>query len=140
MPIKSALKRYSGSEWVDVYLKTQSDVVYRTSGQTVESDLTNFLPGVTGTNSAPAETSLGKLFTANDGSVYSSDVDGTPVQLASKQYVDDNKYTLPNASSSAIGGVKQGAAVADATGSEDAHTKLNALLASLRTAGVIANS
>ena len=51
-----------------------------------------------------------------------------------------NKYTLPNASSSAIGGVKQGAAVTDATGSEDAHTKLNALLASLRTAGVIANS
>lgn len=51
-----------------------------------------------------------------------------------------NKYTLPNASSSAIGGVKQGTAVTDATGSEDAHTKLNALLASLRTAGVIANS
>lgn len=96
MPIKSVLKRYSGSEWVDVYLKTQSDVVYRTSGQTVESDLTNFLPGVTGTNSAPAQTSLGKLFTANDGSVYSSDVDGTPVQLASKQYVDDNKYVLPS--------------------------------------------
>ena len=51
-----------------------------------------------------------------------------------------NKYTLPNASSSAIGGVKQGTAVTDATGSEDAHTKLNTLLASLRTAGVIANS
>ena len=51
-----------------------------------------------------------------------------------------NKYTLPNASSSAIGGVKQGTAVTDATGSEDAHTKLNALLASLRAAGVIANS
>ena len=51
-----------------------------------------------------------------------------------------NKYMLPNASSSAIGGVKQGTAVTDATSSEDAHTKLNALLASLRTAGVIANS
>ena len=51
-----------------------------------------------------------------------------------------NKYTLPNASSSAIGGVKQGTAVTNATGSEDAHTKLNALLASLRTAGVIATS
>ena len=51
-----------------------------------------------------------------------------------------NKYTLPNASSSVIGGVKQGTAVTNATGSEDAHTKLNALLASLRTAGVIANS
>ena len=51
-----------------------------------------------------------------------------------------NKYTLPNASSSTVGGVKQGAAVTDATGSEDAHTQLNALLASLRAAGVIANA
>ena len=51
-----------------------------------------------------------------------------------------NKYTLPNASTSAIGGVKQGSAVTNASGSEDAHTQLNALLASLRTAGVIANS
>lgn len=51
-----------------------------------------------------------------------------------------NKYTLPNASASTAGGVKQGVAVTDATSSEDAHTQLNALLASLRTAGVIANS
>lgn len=50
-----------------------------------------------------------------------------------------NKYTLPNASTSAIGGVKQGTAVADAAGGDE-KDKLNALLASLRTAGVIANS
>ena len=50
-----------------------------------------------------------------------------------------NKYTLPNASSSAIGGVKQGVAVADAAGGDE-KDKINALLASLRTAGVIANS
>ena len=50
-----------------------------------------------------------------------------------------NKYTLPNASSSAIGGVKQGVAVADAAGGDE-KDKLNALLASLRNAGVIANS
>ena len=52
----------------------------------------------------------------------------------------DVKAQGGTASSSVIGGVKQGTAVANATGSEDAHTKLNALLASLRTAGVIANS
>lgn len=50
-----------------------------------------------------------------------------------------NKYTLPNASPSTVGGVKQGSAVTNATGSEDAHTQLNALLTSLRTAGIIAN-
>lgn len=54
-----------------------------------------------------------------------------------------NNYTLPNASTSAIGGVLQGAAVADAVedGTETATTvtaTLNALLASLRTAGIIA--
>lgn len=49
-----------------------------------------------------------------------------------------NKFTLAAATASALGGVKQGVKVDDATGQEDAHTKLNALLASLRTAGVIA--
>ena len=34
----------------------------------------------------------------------------------------------------------KGTAVTDATGEADAHTQLNALLASLRTAGIIANS
>lgn len=50
-----------------------------------------------------------------------------------------NKFTLSAATSSVLGGVKQGVKVDDATGQEDAHTKLNALLASLRTAGVIAS-
>lgn len=50
-----------------------------------------------------------------------------------------NKYTLPAASKSAIGGVKQGTAVADAAGGDE-KDKINALLASLRAAGVIANS
>lgn len=54
-----------------------------------------------------------------------------------------NNYTLPNASASTRGGVLQGAAVADAVedGTETATTvtaTLNALLASLRTAGIIA--
>lgn len=50
-----------------------------------------------------------------------------------------NKYTLPAASKSAVGGVKQGTAVADAAGGDE-KDKINALLASLRTAGIIANS
>ena len=47
-----------------------------------------------------------------------------------------NNYTLP-AAGTAIGGVKKGAAVADAT-AETVMAQLNALLASLRAAGVIA--
>lgn len=48
-----------------------------------------------------------------------------------------NNYVLPAASAS-LGGVKQGAAVEDATSAEDIVAQFNALLASLRTAGVIA--
>lgn len=59
-----------------------------------------------------------------------------------KAYVEvpwtDNNTTYNAASASALGLVKQGAAVADA-GSDDIQAKLNALLASLRTAGVIAS-
>lgn len=46
-------------------------------------------------------------------------------------------YELPAAGTS-IGGVKQGAAVADATSAEDVVAVVNALLASLRTSGAIA--
>lgn len=53
----------------------------------------------------------------------------------------DTKYTLPAATSAALGGVKQGAAVADAAADADAAalaTKINELIASLKAAGVIA--
>jgi hypothetical protein len=60
-----------------------------------------------------------------------------------KAYVEvpwtDNNTTYNAASASTLGLVKQGAAVADA-GPDDIQAKLNALLASLRTAGVIAKS
>lgn len=50
----------------------------------------------------------------------------------------DNNTTYTAATSSALGLVKQGAAVKDATSAEDIVAQFNALLASLRTAGVIA--
>lgn len=62
-----------------------------------------------------------------------------------KMYVDvpwtDTKYTLPAATSAALGGVKQGAAVADVAADADAAalaTKINELIASLKAAAVIA--
>ena len=66
------------------------------------------------------------------------DIDG-------KMYVavpwTDTKYTLPAATSAALGGVKQGAAVAAVAVAADAATiaaKVNELIASLKAAGVIA--
>ena len=53
----------------------------------------------------------------------------------------DTKYTLPAATSAALGGVKQGAAVAAVAVDADAATiaaKVNELIASLKAAGVIA--
>lgn len=47
-------------------------------------------------------------------------------------------YTLPAATTAAIGGVKQGAKVADAAGDTPTKAEFNALLAQLRNAGVIA--
>ena len=49
-------------------------------------------------------------------------------------------YSLPNASASTRGGVLMAAAVTDLTGTENAAaicTKVNALLSSLRTAGIL---
>ena len=48
-----------------------------------------------------------------------------------------NNYSLPNAAVATRGGVLQGPAVADAVDETDVVAQFNALLASLRTAGVI---
>lgn len=53
----------------------------------------------------------------------------------------DTKYTLPAATSAALGGVKQGPKVENASSDADAAalaTKINELIASLKAAGVIA--
>ena len=53
----------------------------------------------------------------------------------------DTRYTLPAATTSALGGVKKGAAVAPAATGADAAalvTKINELLTSLKNAGIIA--
>lgn len=49
-------------------------------------------------------------------------------------------YILPAATTSALGGVKEGVAVADAAGSAPTAAEFKALLDSLRTAGVIAST
>lgn len=61
---------------------------------------------------------------------YGSDLTPTP----------DPVYTIPDASASAKGVVKQGAAVADAAGDAPTAAEFKALLDSLRTAGIIATA
>lgn len=65
---------------------------------------------------------------------------GVPTTLADMDDVDGEAYTLPAATASELGGVKKGATVAACTVAADgtsAGTQLNALIASLKAAGVI---
>lgn len=51
-----------------------------------------------------------------------------------------NSYTLPAATKSALGGVKQAAAVAEASGEQVTKAEFKALLDALKAAGMMANS
>ncbi|MDN8598633.1 head fiber protein [Citrobacter sp. S2-9] len=64
---------------------------------------------------------------------------GMPVQVATMDDVSAGDYTLPAATPTALGGVKQGDAVADSTATDAAAlvTDFNSLLASLRNSGII---
>lgn len=98
----------------------------------------------------PANTTYSKATDATLGLVkigYTANGKNYPILLDAdgKMYVavpwTDTKYTLPAATSAALGGVKQGAAVADAAADADVAalaTKINELIASLKAAGVIA--
>ncbi|ATY08458.1 head fiber protein [Klebsiella aerogenes] len=67
---------------------------------------------------------------------------GMPVMAATPEDIEGGGYTLPAATKTALGGVKMGAAVADSAATDVAGlvSDYNALLASLRAAGIIATS
>jgi|GEM_PF-3483255 len=67
----------------------------------------------------------------------------TYVLLVLAASLADGTYTLPAATQSTIGGVKETPVIADLAGGADLPTtvtKVNALLAALRTAGIIASA
>lgn len=66
-------------------------------------------------------------------------VGGYPVDVATPEDVEGGDYTLPAATTTAIGGVKKMATQADSTASDVAGlvTDFNALLAKARTAGLM---
>lgn len=66
-------------------------------------------------------------------------VGGVPTTVANMDDVDGEGYTLPNATTSAIGGVKKMTNQADTAATDVAGlvTDFNALLAKLKTAGMM---
>lgn len=130
---------------------------YETKLEGIAENANNYVhPSGSGNNHIPAGGSSGQILRwSEDGTavwgadnnttyvVATSDADGL-MSSTDKSKLDGieasaNNYVLPVASTS-IGGVKQGAAVEDATSAEDIVTQFNALLTSLRTSGVIASS
>lgn len=129
-PDGQIIKTFVNNKWVKVNQdKNDEQDADITQLQQKVTTLENTMPTkvgqveVTGSGNAVTSASIadGKL-TLTKGSTY-------------------NNYTLPNATTATIGGVKQATAVADLEGTEDAAaicTKVNALLAALRTAGILA--
>ena len=64
---------------------------------------------------------------------------GYPVEVATMEDVDGKAYTLPAATTAALGGVKKMAAQADSTATDVAGllADFNALLEKARTAGLM---
>ena len=87
----------------------------------------------TGTQEAPKFTFKFKNLNGKDGKDGADGIPGTPGR-------DGETYTLPNATTEAIGGVKQAAAQDNSTATDASGivTDFNALLEKLRTAGILA--
>lgn len=64
--------------------------------------------------------------------------DNTKVDFIKNKPTIPPAYTLPAATTTTLGGVKQGAAIADLEEGADTVAEINKLLANLRTAGIIA--
>lgn len=74
---------------------------------------------------------------AESPDVVIEDDNGTPTVTLGSNVV---LTSVPAATASAVGGVKVGGVVADATDTTDVITQLNALLTALRTSGAIATA
>ena len=126
---------------------------YETKLNGIEDNANNYVhPDTAGNKHIPAGGSSGQVLkwqsdgvaTWGNENTYSEATDGQAglMSAADKAKLDGiqaqaNNYVLP-AAGTEIGGVKQGAAVEDATSADDVITQVNLLLASLRASGAIA--
>lgn len=118
---------YSKKTWVNDEVITKDALNNMENG--ISANDTS-ITSLSGKVTAP-EGKTGQVTTSKDGLMIAND----------KKKLDGlNNYTLPAATSGALGGVKQGAAVTDAAQTNVTKEEFNALLTSLRNAGVIANS
>lgn len=100
--------------------------------------LNNIETGISTNDTAVTDLS-GKTKALEDKTVpVTTDKDGLMIAADKKKLDGLKNYTLPAATTSALGGVKQATAVADASQTNVTKEEFNALLASLRTAGIIA--
>ena len=63
--LKQRLHRKNGSSYDIVHLETESNVVMRPSGNTVETDLTNYLPKVQNSDDVPEGLKTGRITPSN---------------------------------------------------------------------------
>ena len=63
--LKQRLHRKNGSTYDIVHLETESNVVMRPSGNTVETDLKNYLPKVQNSDDVPEGLTSGQIVTGN---------------------------------------------------------------------------
>ena len=63
--LKQRLHRKNGSAYDIIHMETESNVVLRPSGNTVETDLTNYLPKVQNSDDVPEGLTSGQIVTGN---------------------------------------------------------------------------
>ena len=96
--LKQRLHRKNGSAYDIIHMETESNVVLRPSGNTVETDLTNYLPKVQNSDDVPEGLTPGQI-SIGQSKVYFCGVDGETYELTAKSstwfpvYGDSFTYT-----------------------------------------------
>lgn len=132
------------SETGDTYeLNASGTWVKKTAGGSGDDSDITIDPTLTQEGQAADAKAVGDALAAKadvttlSGYVQTSTADG---KYATKSELENYATTTSLADYAKTSELPKGVAVTDATGEADAHTQLNALLASLRSAGIIANS
>lgn len=141
---KTELSVYATTESLSDYMQTSAaDTKYATkselSSYATTDSLDSYMQTTTADGKYATKSELGSYATTASLSSYlqTSTADG---KYATKTELSSYATTSSLADYAKTSELPKGTAVTDATGETDAHTQLNALLASLRAAGIIASS
>ena len=141
---KTELSAYATTESLGNYMQTSAaDAKYATKSElnsyATTDSLDSYMQTTTADGKYATKSELGSYATTASLSSYlqTSTADG---KYATKTELSSYATTSSLAEYAKTSELPKGTAVTDATGEADAHTQLNALLASLRAAGIIASS